>query len=146
MCSNLGLCMLTDWSRLSHAGPFWVSPPSLNLCSSPSGLGAGSYTQSGCWWHVGTCLDLLYCLSEAEWASQRHWRGLWSTVCQCEVTDTMGEPRSTDGQSLVDVNTRVNSLETSWEGRAARSPRCLVSVKTVFTSEPDLWYYNSALL
>lgn len=54
---------------LKQAESCWVFsgfPPSLILCSSPSGLGTGSNTQSGCWWRVGTCLDLLCCLSKAE--------------------------------------------------------------------------------
>lgn len=57
-------------NRMKQAESCWAFfsgfPPSLILCSSPSGLGAGSCTRPGCWWRVGTCLDLLFLLSEAE--------------------------------------------------------------------------------
>lgn len=58
--------MLTDWSRLSHAGSFsWVSPLSDPLLL-PLWSRSRLIHRSGCWWRVGTCLDLLCCLSGAE--------------------------------------------------------------------------------
>ena len=66
-------CVKVKAVQLKPAESCWVFsgfPPSLILCSSPSGLGAGSFTGSGCWWHVGTCLDLC-CLCEAGRDSHR---------------------------------------------------------------------------
>lgn len=128
--SQIELCMLTNRSRLSHAGSFLGFPPSLILCSSPSGLGAGSYTGSGCWWRVGTCLDLLCWLGEAETDSlQREWgdtpdqqfaRVKWPT--------RLGEPCAAPADRLLLMSTRARD-EREWRS-APLLPRCLVSVKT----------------
>lgn len=94
-CSNWKLCMLTDWSsRLSHAGSFLGFPPSLILCSSPSGLGAGSYTRpavGGVLEHALTCCAAWVKQRDtaSESGRERERRGSWSTVWQCEVTHTM---------------------------------------------------------
>ncbi|KAK5894507.1 hypothetical protein CesoFtcFv8_011190 [Champsocephalus esox] len=64
---------------------------------------------AGCWWRVGTCLDLLCCLSGAETETERE---KWSTVCQGDVTQTRREHPWTDPYP------RGPSLDTSVDRRA----------------------------
>lgn len=116
--------MLTNWSRLSHAGYFFSGfPPSLILCSSPSGLGAGSYTRSGCWWRVGTCLDLLCCLSEAVRERQT------STEAQRER-----EKEEACGQQFAGMK-----WPAPWESPAAPIDRLLLMSTPVYARWRQAW-------
>ncbi len=110
--------MLTYWSRLSHAGFFSGFPPSVILCSSPSGLGAGSYTRpagGGVLDHALTCCTA--------WAQQRETHPQRDRQRERE----RGEAR---GQRFASVK-----RPTQWESPAAPVDRLLL----VSTPECARW-------
>lgn len=117
-------------------------PPSLILCSSPSGLGAGSYTQPA----VGGVLEHALTCTAREKEREREKRlVVYSfTMSVCEVTCTRRET-STSGQTVVGVNTRVHSWRHVWMGDhrgAPLLPHCVVSVTILLKEKPVIYVHN----
>lgn len=114
--------MLTDRSRLSHAGSFLGFPPLWSSAPPPVQAHTSSPAVGGVLEHALTCCTAWLNRQrerEREAATGGEARGWWSTVFQCKVTHTSGEPVN----RLLLMPTRwVHPLEITLDGRPRLLP------------------------